>query len=391
MPSESVPSPVSSRALIPFPWIVFVCFFAVCLPLPVLSLHVHEGMGFSLVTAGWAIGAQALATVLTRPWAGRLIDRKGPKGVALMGLPLVALSGLFYLASSYASDPGVALGAVILGRLVMGPAESLCLVAVMAWGIARLGAGRTGLVMTWQGIAMFAALGLGAPAGLYLMQRFGFAGVAWGTVALSAVALLIVLPLAPSPPSGKVGDASFLGILGVIWRQGAVLACSAGPQALIGAFIALDYASHGWEGAGLTLTGVGAGVILVRAFFSHMPDKVGGRLVGLVSLLVEAAGLLLLWTAPNPLLAVAGATLAGAGFSLIFPAMGVEAVRRVPVTSRGLALGSFFAFFDAAVGLSGPLGGLVAGAMGYPAVFLAGAVVCLIGVGLLLQDRPQPA
>ena len=382
---------VPTRRILPFVTVVLLGFLAIALPLPVLSLRVHDGLGFSLVTAGWVVGAQSLATILTRQSAGALIDRRGPKAAALIGLPLAALSGLALLVSALIADPMLSLTVLLLGRLLMGLAESLFLTAAMTWGILTLGAHRTGVVMTWQGIAMFTALGLGAPLGLAVMHRFGFAGVALATIVLPLAALAVVLLQAAVAPIARGRRASFLGVIGLVWRQGLVLCLGTAPQAVLGSFIALYFASRGWEGAGLSLTGFGIGFILVRLFFSRLPDRLGGRVVAGGSLIVEALGQALLWGAPNVPLALLGATLTGVGFSLIFPAMGVDAVRRVPEGSRGLAIASFSAFVDLAVGLSGPLAGLIVGIGGYPAVFLAGGLGCLGGVLLLAgRDRPAP-
>jgi predicted MFS family arabinose efflux permease len=68
----------------------------------------------------------------------------------------------------------------------------------------------------------------------------------------------------------------------------------------------------------------------------------------------------------------------------VFPALGVEALKRVPPANRGSAMGAFVAFLDIAYGLAGPAAGIVAGRFGYGAVYLLGAVCALAG-GLLVR------
>jgi predicted MFS family arabinose efflux permease len=257
----------------------------------------------------------------------------------------------------------------------------------MAWGMARVGPLHTGKVMAWQGIAIYAALGIGAPIGLAILRAGGFAAVAIVTVALPFAAILIALLLpATAPTPGK--RLGFARVIGRILSPGLVLALATTPFVAIAAFIALDFSAQSWGGAGLAMLGFGAGFIVVRLFLAHLPDQLGGAPVAAVSLLIAAAGQISLWSAASPSPAIAGATLTGIGSSLVFPAMGVVAIRRVPPQNRGVAAGAYVAFFDIAIGVGGPLCGIIAGHYGYGSVFLASAVACLFAIALAVAIRP---
>jgi predicted MFS family arabinose efflux permease len=95
----------------------------------------------------------------------------------------------------------------------------------------------------------------------------------------------------------------------------------------------------------------------------------GGAKVALVSVLVEAAGLGLMEFAPSLALALIGAALTGLGYSLVYPELGLEALRRAPADSRGLAMGAYTAFLDVALGFGTPALGLIANMAGLGAVF----------------------
>ena len=117
--------------------------------------------------------------------------------------------------------------------------------------------------------------------------------------------------------------------------------------------------------------------ILGRLAFGHLPDRVGGARVALVCVLIEAVGLALIWLAPSPALVFVGAAVTGAGYSLVYPGFGLEAVRRAPAEASGLAMGAYTAFLDLSLGVANPALGLVANRAGLGAVFLVSAVVVL--------------
>lgn len=380
-PLRTKPAPLTGpdrNSLLRHVAIVFFGFLSVGLPLPPIALYLHDQLGFSASVIGFAIGLQSVVTVLTRHRAGTLCDHRGARSVIRFGLPLAAIAGLLYLTAALLPIHAVAKLALLLaGRVALGFGESLFITGAMNWSIGRLGAQRTGLVMSWQGIAMYAAIGLGAPLGLAIYSAIGFAGVALTAAVSPLIALAIAATLPDMPTSGSIERVPFYKVIGLIWRPGMVLFLSTIPFAGITGFLALTYAARGWSGAGIAMAVFSAGYIAVRLIGSHWPDRFGGTLVAMVSLVIEAIGQVMIWLATDPLMALAGALVTGIGFSLIFPSMGVEATRRVPVEQRGRAVANFIAFFDLAIGVTAPAVGYAAGLFGYGAAFLIGAVAAL--------------
>jgi MFS family permease len=70
--------------------------------------------------------------------------------------------------------------------------------------------------------------------------------------------------------------------------------------------------------------------------------------------------------------------------SLLYPALMLLAITRVPDHERGSVVGTFSSFFDLSQGLGALILGVVAAASGYRGAFAGGAVFAVIGV-LLLQ------
>ena len=131
----------------------------------------------------------------------------------------------------------------------------------------------------------------------------------------------------------------------------------------------------------------GGAFVLMRILCGWMPDRFGGLPVALASLFLEATGQTLLYAAPGAGMALLGAFVTGAGCSMVFPAFGVEIVRRANPQVRATALGGFAAFPDLAYDLTGPVTGIFATRFGYPSVFAVGAVCAATGLAITLAMR----
>src|SRR5437763_15805359 len=97
------PNPVQARAvataLLPIMCAVFIGFLVIGLALPVLPLHVHQGLGLGTVAVGLVTGSQFAAALATRIWAGGYADAKGAKRAVIAGLFAAAAGGVMYMVS----------------------------------------------------------------------------------------------------------------------------------------------------------------------------------------------------------------------------------------------------------------------------------------------------
>jgi MFS family permease len=356
---------------------VLIGFLVIGAALPVLPLHVRDGLGFGPVMVGIVAGCQFAAALIARIWAGQAADTRGAKWAVMAGLLGAALAGLLYLLSlSFLDLPRISIGVLLAGRAVLGGAESFIITGATTWGLARLGAHNSGKVIAWMGTAMFAAFAAGAPLGTALYEEGGFGAISSATIVAPLLTLIVIAPLRPAATSRK-GGPGILSVASRIWLPGLGAALSSVGFGAIVAFGSLLFADHGWMPVWLAFSAYAVSLIVARILFGHLPDQIGGATVALLFVLIEAAGLALMSAASGTITATLGAALTGFGYSLVFPALGVEAVRRAPPESRGVAMGAYTACLDIALGVSGPALGVMASRTGLGFVFLASAAIAL--------------
>lgn len=361
----------------------FLGYIVVGLPLAVLPGFVHNQLGYGSVLAGLVISVQYAATLLSRSHAGRMSDQTGPKPTVLAGLTGCAVSGLFLVvAGLFDGSPAISLGALLVSRLVLGFGESWVGTGATAWGIGLVGAGHTARVISWSGISTYGALALGAPLGVMLQASVGLAGLGLVVFAVGVQGFLLAYW---RKPVAIVGGArmAFSKVVAKVLPHGMALALASVGFGSIATFITLYYASFEWQGAAKALTVFGCTFIAVRLVLGNLIARFGGFRIALVSISVETLGLVCLWLAPSPGMALAGVALAGGGFSLVYPSIGVEAVVRVPAGNRGAALGAYAAFLDLALGITGPVAGLAVSAFGYSSIYFFAAVSTLMSIGIV--------
>jgi MFS family permease len=386
-----VPVPVRSTVrsrtwhLAGYVYFTFICYVSIGLPLAVLPPFVHLNMGYSAVLAGLAISIQYIATLLSRPWAGRISDHMGAKVSVLWGMAGCTVSGgLLVGAAALHEIHWLSFAVLIVSRLALGVGESLGSTGATLWGINSAGHEHTAKVIGLNGISTYGGMALAAPLGVILDQYWGLKSIGLLTILIGAVSFVIAWRKEPPLVVEPGEHMPFTAVLGRVAPHGMGLALSGVSYSVLATFVTLFYANRHWSGAALCLTAFGIGFIAVRFLFIKTIGRFGGFPVAIASLLVVSVGMILLWRAVSPWMAMAGATVGGLGLSLIFPAIGVEAVKRVPEYSRGTALAVYTAFADVSFFLVGPIAGEIIGLYGYSSVFLFALVSVLAALGIVM-------
>jgi MFS family permease len=371
-----------TKRILPYVFLTFTCYLAIGVQLAILPSYVHLNLGFSTVLAGLIISMEYVATVVTRPQAGRMVDRLGAKRTVLYGLVTCGVSGIFTLLAAFCLHiPWLGLSLLVAGRLLLGASESMTSTGSTMWGILRVGTEHTAIVISWNGICTYGALALGAPLGVYLEKLIGFWSIGIMVILLGVGPILLAIRL-PRVPVTHGEKLPFHHVFRRVAPYGLGLALGSVGFGVLATFITLDFAHRHWSGAAFALTLFGALFVFARLLFANAINRVGGFSVATVCFATETLGLLLLWLTHSEPLAFAGAALTGFGFSLVFPALGVEAVRHIPPQDKGTALGAYGVFMDFSLMVIGPAAGAIIGGFGYPPIYLCAACSVLVALGL---------
>lgn len=278
----------------------FIAFLCIGLPIAVLPSYVHDRLGFGAVIAGLTIGLQYLTTLLSRPFAGRVADGLGGKRAIRYGLYGIAGCGVLTLLSAWTlALPWLSLLLLLGGRLLLGIAQGLIGVATLSWGIGQVGSEHTARVISWNGIASYGAIAIGAPAGVLLVDGLGFSALGPALLALALLALL-VLRTRPNAVVVQGERLPFWSAFGRVAPCGLGLTLASIGYGTLTTFVTLYYLERGWVGAAWCLSAFGLCFILSRLLFVNAVNRFGGYNVAIACMATEVLGLTLLWLAPSP-------------------------------------------------------------------------------------------
>jgi MFS family permease len=346
-------------------------FLAIGAVLPILPRYVHGPIGAGDVAVGVVIGAYAISAIVMRPWAGRAVDRRGRRPIAIVGALMMALGGALLFVR--AGVPGL-----VVARLVVGIGEALVFTAGSVWSIDLAPGARRAQMVGLFGLSVWGGLSLGPAIGEALDALAGYEAV-WAFAALSPlVGALIATRLPGTRPAPAPRTRQPL-IAREALGPGFALALANVGYATMAGFVGLLLAEgRGGHGA-LVFVVFAISIVLTRLLLGRTPDRLGAKRSAVLAALGQAAGLAIVAVAPSWEVAAVGAMVMGWGFSLMYPGLALIVVDRVGEDRRGAALGTLTAAFDLGFGIGGPLAGALAAIGSYELAFWVAAAVALMG------------
>lgn len=336
-----------------------------------------EDLGASTTEIGVVVASTALAAIAIRPALGRVMDRRGRRPVILAGSAVHLLALVLY---PTIDSIGPWLYTV---RVLHGLGEALTFASIFTYAADLVPEGRRAQGLALFGVSGMLPIAVGGILGDALLSRGDFDAVFTAAIILGAVALLLAIPLresaAPAPDSTRISFTASLTQRDLLPLWWVTLVFSFALTAYF-TFLRTFVDTTGVGSVG-TFFGAYAGTaITLRLVAGWVPDRLGLTRVLYPSMILFAAGLVVISSARSGGAIAFAGVLCGAGHGYGFPILYALSFGRALEGSRGSASAIFTGLFDMGALVGAPVLGAIVAWLDYPAMFRIAAVWVLGGL-----------
>lgn len=387
------PTRLFTRSFASLSLAVLVFFVAGGILLPVTPLYTQEVLLGDRFAVGIVSGAFAVASLLMRPFSGRLSDQRGRRIALLIGAAISVAAAAGHLVAS-------SLEVLIVMRVALGIGEALFFVAGLAAATDLAPDNRRGEAISLVSLSLYLGIAIGPLLGELIQDASGYAAVWIATALLYVVSVGLswlvpeTLQRTPEVVGAPPSKHPLIHPRGIV--PGLLALCGVWGMGPFFAFIPLMVEDLGIGTAAPYLGAFALVVVLLRLVGARLPDRLGAGVLTGSALVSTAVGLLISGLAVAKVIPVGeglmfGTIVFAAGVAFTMPSIMAMAVVGVAPDERGAVVGTAGLFVDAAFGLSPAVLGLLATVVDYPATFLVSAVIAAVGAAWLLGRRPGSA
>lgn len=354
----------------------FAFFLSFYLLLGAFPLYLR-GIGVSSELVGVVVGCFALASMITRPWAGWAADRFGRRPLLIAGSIIFVLAVLGYTWS-------VLVVPLLLFRLLHGSGMGLYPTAASALVADVAPPERRGQLLGMFDAAGNLAQALGPIAGIVIAQRFGFQALFGAAASAGAAAVALSLAVSETliePKRDRFGIARAFSRPALF--PSVLVLCMMLTYGVQAAMLPIYADAHG-ANPGLFFLIFASVVALIRSPAGWLSDRLGRPPVSSSGLAVITIALAVLAFAGSPVAVAVAAMLYGLGIGIAQPAVVAWCVDVADRAERGRAIGTYYVALELGIALGAAASGVLVSALGFAVTFLVAGAASLAGAVLAL-------
>ncbi|MGD8916992.1 MAG: MFS transporter [Syntrophobacterales bacterium] len=277
-----------------------------------------QAIGSSKTTIGWVMGLMPISTVVSRPFMGKLVARRGEQWVILLGLIIIFFSSLGYHGLQRVAWP------MMLVRVTHGIGFSAFISASYTAVAQWVPTDRRGQAYSYVGATILAAVALIPLAGEQLIKGFGYPALFNGAAAVVFLAGLLAFTPATSRNFGSSGYEGSLHYGPLLRRRSVCLLLAAillfvQGHATVLNFIALQAAGLGLQ-PGFYFAVAASLAFILRLVAGSFIDRYGKKRFMKSSYLFFGVGICSIPYISYPPAFYVSTLLYGAGLAFLFPA-----------------------------------------------------------------------
>lgn len=334
------------------------------------------GIASSLTIAGVISGIFSIAALVTRPFAGRTVDRVNKKTLFIIANAIIGFS-----AAGYAFSHNIPL--LFFFRLLHGVAFGVSSTVNIALVTKYIPKERMGEGLGLYGLGQVLAQVISPNLGVYIEDKYGFQLLFLIISLLSflGVTLLTRLSYSSSNKPEKKGSKK-LTLSSLVAREVIVYAAIGGMfsfgNGIVSSFLILLGQERNIMNISLFFS-VGAVVLFVlRLFVGRIVDKQGLNLVVNISLVITAISMILIGMAPVLSILLVASVLKSIGQGGGQISLQTECIKRVDSGRVGVATSTFYIGADIGQGIGPMIGGAISTYFNYTVLFFVCAALMLL-------------
>ncbi len=356
---------------------------------PIFPIYVEQ-FGYTQDIVGIVTGMFIVTAMLSRPFAGKVLDTGHRKDTYLTG-QLISITAIMMYAFA---DSALSLS---LLRLLHGIGIGIVTTAANTIAVEFIPKDRMSEGVGYFGLGTVLSMAMAPNMGLYLIHLFDYQAAFFAAAGMCAVGGILGLLVRYEPRTEQHSiRAAFSSKLDLVEK-------SAIKPAVVGSFAGITFgvtssyiAAYGLERdvehVGLFFTVFALLVVFSRPAAGLLADRKGYGYAVIPGISLQMLAMVILFLADSLFLFLLAAAVLGIGSGATQSTLTAMAVQQVAPQRRGAAVSTFYLGLDLAAGLGPMLGGVTARYAGYSHMYLFSVIPVLIALLVFIfagRNRPS--